>query len=216
MFTGIVEEQGNVIALTHGDRDGARLTIQGGPRIADLALGQSIAVNGVCLTVIQRETTTFAADLSHETLTRTTLGNLKRQERVNLELPLRVGDYLGGHFVTGHVDGVGRVIRCESVGESTWMWISFPPSLAVHIAPKGSIAIDGVSLTVVDAAQESFSVCLIPQTLAVTTLGLKGPGSLTNLEVDLLSRYLERLLGTHNIRNRSSLTREQLFEQGFA
>jgi len=216
MFTGIVEEQGTVVARTRGVSDGARLTIQGGPRIADLGLGQSIAVNGVCLTVIQREATTFTTDLSHETLARTTLGDLRPQERVNLELPLKVGDYLGGHFVTGHVDGVGRVIQCESAGDSTWMWVVFPPSLAVHIAPKGSIGIDGVSLTVVDVARERFSVCLIPHTLAATTLGLKVPGSLTNLEVDLLSRYLQRLLGARTIPNRSSLSREQLFEQGFA
>lgn len=215
MFTGIVEEQGTVAALTQGDSDGVRLTILGGPRMAVLAVGQSIAVNGVCLTVIQREATTFTTDLSPETLTRTTLGEMKPQERVNLELPLKVGDYLGGHFVTGHVDGVGRVVRCESAGDSLRMWIGFPPSLAMYIAPKGSIAIDGVSLTVVDVSQESFSVCLIPHTLAVTTLGSKKPGSLTNLEVDLLSRYLERLLGAPANRERSSLMRERLLEQGF-
>lgn len=215
MFTGIVEEQGKVVTLTRGDGHGARLTIQGGPQIADLAVGQSIAVNGVCLTVIQREATTFTTDLSPETLTRTTLGDLKPPEKVNLELPLKVGDYLGGHFVTGHVDGVGRVIRCESAGDSLRMWIGFPPSLAMYIAPKGSIAIDGVSLTVVDVSPESFSVCLIPHTLAITTLGSKGPGSLTNLEVDLLSRYLERLLGMQVHQDRSPLMRERLLEQGF-
>lgn len=215
MFTGIVEEQGKVVTLTRGDGHGARLTIQGGPQIADLAVGQSIAVNGVCLTVIQHEATTFTTDLSPETLTRTTLGDLKPPERVNLELPLKVGDYLGGHFVTGHVDGVGWVIRCESAGDSLRMWIGFPPSLARYVAPKGSIAIDGVSLTVVDVSPESFSVCLIPHTLAITTLGSKGPGSLTNLEVDLLSRYLERLLGMQVNRDRSPLMRERLLEQGF-
>ena len=215
MFTGIVEEQGRVVVLTRSDRDGARLTIRGGPGMADLAVGHSIAVNGVCLTVIQREATTFTTDLSPETLTRTTLGELKPPERVNLELPLKVGDYLGGHFVTGHVDGVGRVIRCESAGDSLRMWIGFPPSLAMYIAPKGSIAIDGVSLTVVDVSQENFCVCLIPHTLAVTTLGSKTPGSLANLEVDLLSRYLERLLGAQSNRDRSSLMRERLLEQGF-
>jgi riboflavin synthase len=216
MFTGIVGEQGRVVALTRGEREGARFTVHGGPSIADLAVGQSIAVNGVCLTVILREGTTFTTDLSPETLTQTTLGGLQPQERVNLELPLKAGDFLGGHFVTGHVDGVAQVIRCESLGDSTRMWIAFPPSLSVYIASKGSIAIDGVSLTIVDVSQESFSVCLIPHTLAVTTLGAKGPGSLANVEVDLLSRYLERLFAGEKVRDRSPLRPELLLEQGFS
>jgi riboflavin synthase len=215
MFTGIVEEQGRVIALTRGEGHGGRLIVEGGPQTGHLGVGQSIAVNGVCLTLVHREATTVTTDLSVETIARTTLGELEPQERVNLELPLKIGDYLGGHFVTGHVDGVGRVIRCETAGDSTWMWIDFPPSLATYIAPKGSIAVDGVSLTVVDVSEGSFSVCLIPHTLAVTTLGTKRPGSRMNLEVDLLSRYLERLLHAHGHRGRSSLTRELLLEQGF-
>ncbi|MFQ5802136.1 MAG: riboflavin synthase [Candidatus Methylomirabilales bacterium] len=216
MFTGIVQEQGSVVALTRGEGEGARLTVHGGTLIVDLAVGHSIAVNGVCLTVILREGTTFTTDLSPETLTRTTLGDLKPQERVNLEVPLKLGDYLGGHFVTGHVDAVGRVSQCESLGESRRMWIAFPPSLSGYIATKGSITLDGVSLTIADVSQESFSVCLIPHTLAVTTLGVKRPGSLTNIEVDLLSRYLERLLATEKVRDRPPLRPEQLLEQGFA
>ncbi len=215
MFTGIVEEQGKVVALTV-DEKGGRLTIEGSPETVDIPVGQSIAVNGVCLTVIQTDRAFFTTDLSAETLERTTLGDLKPQESVNLERPLKVGDSLGGHFVTGHVDGVGRITRCESVGDSIRMWISFPPSLAVYIAPKGSIATDGVSLTVVDVSRDTFSVCLIPHTLAVTTLGWKTPGWLVNLEVDLLSRYLERLLAGQTTRDRSPLIREVLHEQGFA
>jgi len=215
MFTGIVETQGRVVALTRGEA-GARLTIETGTQLMDLTLGQSIAVNGVCLTVVQGDGATFTADLSSETLGVTALGDLKPQDRVNLERPLRVGDRLGGHFVTGHVDGIGQIVRRQPAGESTWMWIGFAPPLGITLAPKGSIAIDGVSLTLVEVLRETFSVCLVPHTLAMTTLGWKGPGSLVNVEVDLLSRYLERLLTTQIMRDRSPLTHELLREQGFA
>ena len=215
MFTGIVETQGRVVALTRGEA-GARLTIETGTQLMDLTLGQSIAVNGVCLTVVQGDGATFTADLSSETLGVTTLGDLKPQDRVNLERPLRVGDQLGGHFVTGHVDGVGQIIRRQPAGESTWMWIGFAPPLGITLAPKGSIAVDGVSLTLVEVLRETFSVCLVPHTLAITTLGWKGPGSLVNVEVDLMSRYLERLLTSQIVQDRSPLTHELLREQGFA
>jgi riboflavin synthase len=215
MFTGIVETQGRVVALTRGEA-GARLTIETGTQLMDLTLGQSIAVNGVCLTVVQGDGATFTADLSSETLGVTALGDLKPQDRVNLERPLRVGDRLGGHFVTGHVDGIGQIVRRQPAGESTWMWIGFTPPLGITLAPKGSIAVDGVSLTLVEVLRETFSVCLVPHTLAMTTLGWKGPGSLVNVEVDLLSRYLERLLTTQIMRDRSPLTHELLREQGFA
>jgi riboflavin synthase len=215
MFTGIIETQGRVIALTRGEA-GARLTIETGTRWGDLGVGQSIAVNGVCLTVVQGDGATFTTDLSSETLVRTTLGDLKPHDRVNLERPLKVGDRLGGHFVTGHVDGVGRIIRRQPAGESTWMWIGFAAPLGTYLAPKGSIAVDGVSLTLVEVLRESFSVCLVPHTLAITTLGWKGPGSLVNVEVDILSRYLERFLASQMMRERSPLTTQLLREQGFA
>ena len=215
MFTGIVETQGRVVALTRGEA-GGRLTIETGTQLMDLTVGQSIAVNGVCLTVAQGDGATFTADLSSETLGVTMLGDLKPQDRVNLERPLRVGDRLGGHFVTGHVDGVGRIVRRQPAGESTWMWIGFAPPLGIYLVPKGSIAVDGVSLTLVEVLRETFSVCLVPHTLAMTTLGWKGPGSLVNVEVDLLSRYLERLLTNQIMRDRPPLTHELLREQGFA
>jgi len=215
MFTGIIETQGRVIALRRGEA-GARLTIETGTRWVDLGVGQSIAVNGVCLTVVQGDGATFTTDLSSETIARTTLGDLEVQDRVNLERPLTVGDRLGGHFVTGHVDGVGQIIRRQPAGESTWMWIGFAPPLGIYLAPKGSIAVDGVSLTLVEVSKETFSVCLVPHTLAMTTLGWKGHGSLVNVEVDLLSRYLERLLTSQIMRDRSPLTHELLREQGFA
>lgn len=209
MFTGIVEEQGKVLTL----EGGTRLTIQT-TRVAEgLGVGQSVAVDGVCLTVIEVEGPQFTVDLAPETLKRTTLGGLAPGDRVNLERALQVGDSLGGHFVTGHVDGVGTLLRREPVGDAATVWIGFPPALARHIVPKGSIAVDGVSLTVVEVMEEAFSVCLIPHTLAVTTLGWKGPGSPVNLEVDLLSRYLERLLAP---RRSSPLSLELLQEQGFA
>jgi riboflavin synthase len=215
MFTGIVEFQGRVLTLTRGEA-GARLTIDAGRRIPDLTVGESIAVNGVCLTVVQGEGDTFVTDLSPETLERTSLGDLKPEERVNLERSLKVGDRLGGHFVTGHVDGIGRIVRRQALGDSGWVWIAFPPPLATYLAPKGSIAVDGVSLTLVEVSKEAFSVCLIPHTLAMTTLGWKGPGNLVNLEVDLLSRYLERFLAAPVMRDRSPITRQLLHEQGFA
>jgi riboflavin synthase len=215
MFTGIVEEQGTVVTLTRG-QGGAQLTIGGGAHMTNLKVGQSMAVDGVCLTVVHCNAMSFTADLSAETLERTTLGNLRPQARVNLERPLRVGDPFGGHFVTGHVDGVGRIMRLESAGDSTEIWINFPAPLANHMAPKGSIAVDGVSLTLCDVSKDAFSVCLIPHTLAITTLGCKGPGSSVNLEVDVLSRYLERLLGGQTTRDRNPLAGEFLHEQGFA
>ncbi|MCI0483604.1 MAG: riboflavin synthase [candidate division NC10 bacterium] len=215
MFTGIIETQGRVIALTRGEA-GARLTIETGTRLPDLTVGESIAVNGACLTVVQGDGAAFTTDLSSETLAVTTLGDLKLEDRVNLERPLKVGDRLGGHFVTGHVDGVGRTIRRQPAGDSLWMWIGVPPALDIYLAPKGSIAVDGVSLTLVEVSQEAFSVCLVPHTLAITTLGWKGPGSLVNIEVDVLSRYLERLLSSQIMRDRSLLTAQFLREQGFA
>ena len=228
MFTGIVEEQGKVLALGGGEGQ-THLTIQTQEVATDLGVGQSVAVDGVCLTATQVQGAQFTADLSPETLKRTTLRSLAPGELVNLERALRVGDSLGGHFVTGHVDEIGTILRREPLGDSAVVWIGFPPSLARYIAPKGSIAVDGVSLTVVEVMEEAFSVCLIPHTLAVTTLGRKGPRSFVNLEVDLLSRYLERLLvpltddrkprsdprsSVHGRRS-SSLSWELLQEQGF-
>lgn len=215
MFTGIIEEQGTVVTLARG-QGGARLTIGGGAHLTDLKVGQSIAVDGVCLTVAHRNAMSFTTDLSAETLERTTLGNLRPQSRVNLERPLKVGDPFGGHFVTGHVDGIGQIVRLESAGDSTEMWINFPAPLANHMTPKGSIAVDGVSLTFCNVSKDAFSVCLIPHTLAITTLGWKGPGSLVNLEVDVLSRYLERLLAGQTTRGRKPFGGEFLHEQGFA
>jgi riboflavin synthase len=215
MFTGIIQVQGSVVALRRGTQD-ARLTIALAAPGPDLAIGQSIAVNGVCLTVTERNGSSFTGDLSPETLERTTLGGVQPREQVNVEFPLRLGDSVGGHFVTGHVDGVGPILRREAAGESAWMWIGVPPFLTPYIAPKGSIAADGVSLTVVEVSGHAFSVSLIPHTLATTTLGRKGAGDRVNLEVDVLSRYVERLFAGQRLSAGPRLTREVLHEQGFA
>jgi riboflavin synthase len=200
MFTGIVEERGEVAAL--GARgDGATLTVAGPLVTADAGHGGSIAVNGVCLTVTAVEGTAFTADVMAETLARTTLGGLAPGSPVNLERPLSLGGRLGGHLVQGHVDAVGT-IASRRPGENTdVMRITLPASLARYVAAKGSIAVDGVSLTVsavgggTGAEPPWFEVSLIPATLALTTLGAVRPGSGVNLEVDVIGKYVERLLG---------------------
>jgi len=195
MFTGIVEAVGRLASITPKG-DGVAITVDlGAERTAALAIGDSVAINGCCLTAVAIDGPCVAFDVSAETL-RCTVG-LDRPGRVNVELALRLADRLGGHLVTGHVDGVGTVVRFEPVaGDANGSWeldIEAPAELARFIATKGSIAVDGVSLTVnaVDGAR--FRVNLIPHTLAVTTLGTIAPGSRRNLEVDLVARYVERL-----------------------
>jgi len=194
MFTGLVRAVGTVREMRRA-HDAARLSIDSGSLdLAQAAPGDSIAVNGVCLTVVELPTGGFAADVSAETLRCTTLGALARGARVNLEPALRVGDALGGHLVSGHVDGVATLLRREPDGESVRMWLEAPASLARYVAHKGSVCLDGVSLTVNSVQAGRFSVNLVPHTLAVTTLGEWQAGQSVNLEVDLLARYLERLV----------------------
>jgi riboflavin synthase len=186
MFTGIVEELGSVVAV-----GGGRLTVRGPLVTSDAAYGSSIAVNGCCLTVAALDGETFTADVMVETFDRTSLGALVPGSPVNLERPLRADARLGGHVVQGHVDGTGTVRerRADGVVE-----IGIPGELSRYVVAKGSVAVDGVSLTVVDAGDESFTVSLIPATLALTTLGSKGPGEPVNIEVDVLAKYVERLM----------------------
>jgi riboflavin synthase len=157
-----------------------------------LVVGESVAVNGCCLTVVERDDQTMRFEVGPETLDRTDLGALRPGDRVNLERSLRVGDRLGGHIVQGHIDGVGRIDERRPDGE--WVFLSFrcPPELTMQMVPKGSIAVDGVSLTLVDVGAAGFRVMLIPHTLAVTTLGLKGPGQTVNLETDVLAKYAQK------------------------
>lgn len=192
MFTGIVEAVGRITRLDPAER-GVRLAIESGSLgLADVRVGDSIAVNGVCLTAIALEGTAFRADVSAETL-RCTVG-FAAGAHVNLEKALRLGDRLGGHLVTGHVDGVGEVERFEAAGESRLLAVRVPDDLARYVARKGSITVNGVSLTVNAVRDRSFEVNLIPHTLGCTTLGELCAGARVNLEVDLLARYIERML----------------------
>lgn len=191
MFTGIIQAQGHIKSISEHDGD-ARLTINtGNLELTDVAIGDSIAVNGVCLTAVELGDQTFAADVSRETLSCTV--GLDSLRSVNLEKALRLSDRLGGHLVSGHVDGVGQVIRFEAVGESMLLMVRAPHELSRYIAIKGSITIDGVSLTVNHVDQDDFSVNLIPHTVEVTTLKQLGVGSRVNLEVDLIARYVDRM-----------------------
>jgi riboflavin synthase len=195
MFTGIVEGTGTVVALTRsGSGDGARLEVDAPWPPDELAVGDSVAVDGCCLTVVARTPGGFAADVVAETLRRTALGRLATGARVNLERPLALGGRLGGHLVQGHVDGVGRVLERRPVGESTEVRVELPEDLARYVVEKGSIAVDGVSLTVTAAGPDRFTVALVPHTLAATTLGERGPGDPVHLEVDVVAKYVERLV----------------------
>ncbi|MGW8730727.1 riboflavin synthase [Streptomyces sp. NPDC055808] len=194
MFTGIVEELGEVAAIeTLGDASRFRLR---GPLVTEGAgHGDSIAVNGVCLTVVEFGDGEFTADVMDETLKRSSLGALQVGSRVNLERPMAVGGRLGGHIVQGHVDGTGTVLARTPSENWEIVKIALPAGLSKYVVEKGSITVDGVSLTVVEAAADYFTISLIPTTLALTTLGIKQPGDPVNLEVDVIAKYVERLLG---------------------
>ncbi|GAA4189342.1 riboflavin synthase [Microbispora amethystogenes] len=192
MFTGIVEELGEVVAL-ESLGDSARLTVRGPVVTGDARHGDSIAVNGVCLTVAGAEGDSFTADVMKETLVRSALGALRPGSRVNLERAVRADQRLGGHIVQGHVDGTGEVLSREPGEHWEVVRISLPAGLARYVVEKGSIAVDGVSLTVAAVTGDSFAVSLIPTTLELTTLGRKGPGEPVNLEVDVIAKYVEKL-----------------------
>ncbi|MEW1772617.1 riboflavin synthase [Streptomyces sp. NPDC086777] len=193
MFTGIVEELGEVTAVENlGDASRFRLR---GPVVTEGAQhGDSIAVNGVCLTVVEHEGDEFTADVMAETLKRSSLGALDVGSRVNLERPTAVGSRLGGHIVQGHVDGTGQVLARTPSEHWEIVRVSLPADLARYVVEKGSITVDGISLTVVEAGPDYFTVSLIPTTLDLTTLGRKQPGDPVNLEVDVVAKYVERLL----------------------
>ncbi|MFJ2436716.1 riboflavin synthase [Streptomyces anulatus] len=194
MFTGIVEELGEVTAVEQL-ADASRFRLRGAVVTEGAKHGDSIAVNGVCLTVVDTADGEFTADVMAETLKRSSLGALTTGSRVNLERPMALGGRLGGHIVQGHVDGTGTIV--ERTPSEHWeiVKVSLPPELTRYVVEKGSITVDGVSLTVVDAAADHFTISLIPTTLALTTLGRKQPGDPVNLEVDVLAKYVERLLG---------------------
>ncbi|MFD5426486.1 riboflavin synthase [Streptomyces sp. NPDC127084] len=195
MFTGIVEELGEVTVVEELD-DASRFRLRG-PLVTEGAKhGDSIAVNGVCLTVVETAGGEFTADVMAETLKRSSLGALTTGSRVNLERPMVADGRFGGHIVQGHVDGTGTIVRRTLSENWELVRISLPQELARYVVEKGSITVDGVSLTVVDAGPDYFTISLIPTTLALTTLGIKQPGDPVNLEVDVIAKYVERLLGT--------------------
>jgi riboflavin synthase len=193
MFTGLVEALGTVRRL-EADGAGRHLTIAEPRLAAELALGESVAVNGACLTVVEHDATAFRFQVGPETLVRTNLGALQVGDRVNLERALRLSDRLGGHLVQGHIDGLGRIASRERQGDWDLVWFTCAPELTAQMVSKGSVAVDGISLTVVDVRADGFSVALIPHTLAHTTLGDKGPGATVNLETDLLAKYVWKCL----------------------
>jgi riboflavin synthase len=203
MFTGIISDLGSVAA-----REGGRFTIRCGYPADSIALGASIACDGACLTAVGVTPEAgggcrFAVDVSNETLAKTTLDEWRPGRRVNLERALRAGEELGGHLVAGHVDGVGRIVDMRNDGESYRFMVEAPAELARYIASKGSVALDGISLTVNEVAGSSFGINIIPHTLTHTTLGARKPGDRINLEVDLIARYVARLMDRDRAANGS-------------
>lgn len=205
MFTGIVEEVGTVKSAGAG-----RLTVAARKVLEDIKLGDSVAVNGVCLTVVEMTSESFSVDVMPETLRRANLGSLKAGDRVNLERPLAVGGRFGGHFVQGHIDGTGRVVSVTPERDAILLRFEAPPEIMRYIVEKGFIAVDGVSLTVVECSSTAFGVSLVACTQRNSTLGGKKPGDMVNLEVDIIAKYVERLRG-----GGSAITKEFLAEHGF-
>jgi riboflavin synthase len=196
MFTGIVEELGTVSEIERGD-DSAVLRIEGPLVVSDAVHGASIAVNGVCLTVTAHDESGFAVDVMAETLRRSSLGSLRPGDRVNLERAMPADGRFGGHIVQGHVDGTGAITARVPGDRWETVEVSLPADLHRYVVEKGSITVDGVSLTVAGVGDSSFTVSLIPTTLELTTLGHKGVGDVVNLEVDVLAKYVERMVGAH-------------------
>jgi riboflavin synthase len=193
LFTGLVEERGTVLRIDELS-DSVRMTVSGPLVTSDARHGDSIAVNGVCLTVVGQEADSFTADVMRETLSRSSLGALTAGDAVNLERAARLDARIGGHLVQGHVDGTAEVLSISPSDNWTLVRFSLPNELARYVVEKGSITVDGVSLTVVEAGDDYFSVSLIPETLSATTLGSRAVGDLVNLEVDAIAKYVERLM----------------------
>lgn len=217
MFTGLVEELGKVKGITRGVNS-VKLTITATQVIQDMKIGDSIAVNGTCLTVVAFADNWFTADVMPETVKSTVLASFSIGDIVNLERTLRVGDRFGGHIVSGHVDGTGTIIAKEKNDNAMIVRVQTQPEIMRYIVKKGSIAIDGISLTVVECDPDGFSVSLIPHSVAMTTLGFKKVGSLVNLEVDVIGKYVEKLLGVQapQAENKNSrLSTDFLQQHGF-
>lgn len=217
MFTGIIEELGTVNGIDLLP-DAANLTISGSIVLENTQIGDSIAVNGVCLTVVRLTDKSFTVDVMAETLQKTTLAKLTRGKKVNLERALQLQTRLGGHLVSGHVDDVGTISRITRQGIAQVIEIAVNQELIPYILPKGSIAIDGISLTVVESMAHSFTVSLIPHTFTHTTLGIKAPGDQVNLETDLIGKYISRFLAAgqpEQIRSKDQISWDFLAQHGF-
>lgn len=215
MFTGIVEELGAIRAVRRGAAS-AVLSIGAAEVLSDLKIGDSVAVNGVCLTVTSLDDGGFTADVMHETLSRSSLGALVPGSRVNLERAMPANGRFGGHIVSGHIDGTGKIVSVRPDDNALWYTISAAPELLRYIVEKGSITIDGISLTVAAVDEVSFSVSLIPHTAAVTTLGKKRAGDIVNLETDIIGKYVEKLLHpAPEPERQGGISLEFLAENGF-
>ena len=208
MFTGIIEEVGAVSRVS-----GADLAIVAERVLEDMAQGDSIAIDGACMTVVEYSADTFVVQVSPESMSRTTLGSLKPGDAVNLERAMAVGDRFGGHFVQGHVDGIGRVEAVRKLDAFAVWRFHAPPEVARYLVPKGSVTIDGISLTVVDPTVDAFEVAIIPETLNKTTLASKGPGDPVNMEADMLGKHIFHYMKGAGA---DSLTQEFLARHGFA
>jgi riboflavin synthase len=214
MFTGIIEEVGKVLSIKH--QDGKRRLTVSAPRLAkELHQGDSIAVSGVCLTAVELGSGSFGADLAKETWNRTSFSRIQEGARVNLELPMRVDGRLGGHLVQGHVDGTGKFQGLERIPEADdyWLRIEIPPELARYVIFKGSLSIEGISLTVAQIEGTHVTVAIIPHTAEMTNLASLKPGDPVNLEVDMIAKYVEKMMRGESVN--SSITVERLVRQGF-
>ena len=216
MFTGIVEEIGTVREVTRGDAS-AKIGIRAEKVLKDVRLGDSIAVNGVCLTVTEFSERSFSADVMHETMNRSSLADIKAGTHINLERAMKIGDRFGGHIVSGHIDGTGIIKSTSRDDNAVWYEIETEPKIMKYIIEKGSVAIDGISLTVAKVHEKSFSVSVIPHTAEVTILGEKSKGSTVNIENDCIGKYVERLMygNKEKEERKSGITMEFLMKNGF-
>lgn len=217
MFTGIIEEIGTIKWVNNGNNS-SRLTVEGNKIFDQIQIGDSVAVNGVCLTVCSLYGRTFEADVMGETISRSSLGILKAGSRVNLERAMAANGRFGGHIVSGHIDGTGRITRFTPDEIATWVQIATSPDVMKYIVEKGSIAIDGISLTVAKVEADNFQVSLIPHTGSETTLLQKKPGDVVNLENDIIGKYVEKLMGFESKqknKTESSITMDFLSRNGF-
>lgn len=215
IFTGIIEELGTINRIERGGNS-ARINVSANKVLSDVQIGDSIAINGVCLTVVEFDRGHFAADVMPETLDKSNLGKLSNGSRVNLERAVSLGTRMGGHLVQGHIDGTGTIVGKEKLEIAIIYSVKTSPDVLHYIVSKGSVAIDGISLTVIDVSADRFTVSLIPHTAAMTTLGFKKVGDTVNLETDIIGRYIEKFLGANSKSEKRDIALELLVENGFA